>query len=91
MTYGHEGLPYVTEINIARFFTTHYFFTKAGLNMPDIYCQLALSGKFPAIAKRVNPLPNGLVWIRGMDVEPVLTTVEEVERLAGGAAALEAP
>jgi len=91
MTYGHEGLPYVTEINIARFFTTHYFFTKAGLNMPDIYCQLALSGKFPAIAKRVNPLPDGLLWIRGMDVEPVLTTVEEVERLGAGAAALEAP
>lgn len=91
MTYGHEGLPYVTEINIARFFTTHYFFTKAGLNMPDIYCQLALSGKFPAIAKRVNPLPDGLLWIRGMDVEPVLTTVDEVERLSGTATASEAP
>jgi biotin carboxylase len=91
MTYGHEGLPYVTEINIARFFTTHYFFTKAGLNMPDIYCQLAIYGRRSPIAKRVNPLPDGLLWIRGMDVEPVLTTVEEVEQLAGRAARLAAP
>jgi carbamoyl-phosphate synthase large subunit len=91
MTYGHEGLPYVTEINIARFFTTHYFFTKAGLNMPDIYCRLALFGERPVMAKRVNPLPDGLLWIRGMDVEPVLTTVAEVERLSGEAAAPAAP
>jgi len=81
MTYGADSLPYATEINIARFFTTHYFFTKAGLNMPDIYCQLGLFGTEPALAKRVNPLPDGLLWIRGMDVEPALTTVEELERL----------
>ena len=83
MTYGHDGLPYVTEINIARFFTTHYFFTKAGLNMPDMFCRLALFGERPNVSKRVNPLPDGLVWIRGMDVEPVLTTVDEVQRMAG--------
>lgn len=81
MTYGADGLPYVTEINIARFFTTHYFFTRAGLNMPDIYVRLGLSGTEPSIEKRINPLPDGLLWIRGMDVEPALTTVEEVERL----------
>ena len=81
MTYGQDGLPYVTEINIGRFFTTHYFFTKAGLNMPEIYTALALEGRRPALERRVNPLPDGLVWIRGMDVEPVLTTVPELEAL----------
>ncbi|MBV9333602.1 MAG: carboxylate--amine ligase [Candidatus Eremiobacteraeota bacterium] len=84
MTYGDDGLPYVTEINIARFFTTHYFFTKAGLNMPDIYCRLGIFGEEPTLAKRLNPLPDGLVWVRGMDVEPVLTTVKEIERLSAG-------
>jgi len=81
MTYDQQGSPNLTEINIGRFFTTHYFFTKAGLNMPEIYCNIALDGKFPTLERRINPLPNGLVWIRGMDVEPVLTTVEELEKM----------
>jgi hypothetical protein len=82
MTYDNHGRPNPTEINIGRFFTTHYFFTKAGLNMPEIYCDIALDGKFPVLNKRINPLPDGLVWIRGMDVEPVLTTVEELKRMS---------
>ncbi|MFC1516556.1 carboxylate--amine ligase [Thermodesulfobacteriota bacterium] len=81
MTYDHEGWPNVTEINIGRFFTTHYFFTKAGLNMPEIYCDIALEGKFPSLKKRINPLPDGMVWIRGMDTEPVLTTIKELEKM----------
>jgi hypothetical protein len=79
MTYDDDGFPNTTEINIGRFFTTHYFFTKAGLNFPKIYCDIALDGKFPNLQKRINPLPDGLIWIRGMDVEPVLTTRSELD------------
>lgn len=78
MTYGHDGWPNPTEINIGRFFTTVYFFTKAGLNLPEIYCSIALKGKFPSLMRKINPLPDGLLWIRGMDVEPVLTNVTEL-------------
>jgi carbamoyl-phosphate synthase large subunit len=81
MTYDFEGFPKPTEINIGRFFTTHYFFTKAGINFPEIYCNIALDQKFPVLERKINPLRDGLIWIRGMDVEPVLTTVEELERL----------
>lgn len=81
MTYDNDGWPNPTEINIGRFFTTHYFFTKAGLNMPEIYCDIALDGKFPSLDRKINPLPDGLIWIRGMDVEPVLTTAEELEKM----------
>lgn len=81
MTYDFSGYPKPTEINIGRFFTTHYFFTKAGVNFPEIYCDIALDGKFPVLDKPINPLPDGLVWIRGMDREPVLTTVAELEAL----------
>lgn len=81
MTFDHQGLPNPTEINIGRFFTTHYFFTKAGLNMPEIYCNIALEGKFPSLKNKKNPLPDGLLWIRGMDVEPVLTTTEELAKM----------
>ena len=82
MTYDRHGIPNPTEINIGRFFTTHYFFTKAGLNMPKIYCDIALDGNFPSLQKRINPLPKGLIWIRGMDVEPVLTTRNELDAMA---------
>src|SRR3546814_6686714 len=69
-----------TEINIARFFTTHYFFTKAGVNFPEIYCNIALDGVFPSLERKINPLPDGLIWLRGMDREPVLTTAAELAR-----------
>lgn len=49
--------------------------------MPKIYCDIALDGKFPALQKRINPLEDGLIWIRGMDVEPVLTTRSELEAM----------
>ena len=78
MTYDQDGLPNPTEINIGRFFTTHYFFTKAGLNLPEIYCNIALKGEFPALERKINPLPAGLVWIRGMDRQPILTTISEL-------------
>jgi carbamoyl-phosphate synthase large subunit len=81
MTYDYEGMPNLTEINIGRFFTTHYFFTKAGLNFPEIYCNIAIEDKFPSLKKIINPLPDGLIWIRGMDVEPVLTNIEELSNL----------
>jgi glutathione synthase/RimK-type ligase-like ATP-grasp enzyme len=82
MTYDTQGKPRVTEINIGRFFTTVYFFTRAGVNFPQIYRDIALEEKFPVLKRKINPLPDGLLWIRGMDVEPVLTTAAELESLS---------
>ena len=82
MTYDFSGHPNITEINIGRFFTTHYFFTRAGLNMPEIYCNIALNGDFPSIEKKINPLPDDLVWIRGMDSDPVLTNLSALEAMS---------
>jgi len=76
MTYDGEGIPNPTEINIGKFFTTHYFFTKAGLNFPEIYLKLAFDERVDKLG--LNPLEPGLVWIRGVDSEPVLTTVKKV-------------
>jgi len=80
MTYDANAVPNPTEINVGRFFTTHYFFTKAGLNMPYIYIKLAYGEKPPKIKKRINPLPLGLCWIRGVDYIPTLTTVEQISK-----------
>lgn len=78
MTYDSNGVPNPTEINIGRFFTTSYFFTKLGLNMPHIYLKLAFGDELPEIEKKINPLPSGYTWIRGMDTEPVLTTMDKI-------------
>jgi hypothetical protein len=72
MAYDFEGIPNPTEINIARFFTTIYFFTRAGLNMPEIFVKLALGGEIQLPKRKLNPLQDGLLWFRGMDTEPAL-------------------
>ena len=80
LTYDKNGVPNPTEINIGRFFTTHQFFTKAGLNMPYIFVQAGLDGCLPHISRKVNPLTPGLAWVRGMDVLPTLTTTDIIQR-----------
>lgn len=79
MAYDKNGVPNPTEINISRFFTTVLFFTEAGLNMPLIFKNIALYNKFPDLKKIINPLPNGLLWLRGMDVKPLLSNQAEIE------------
>ncbi len=79
MTYHENGIPMPTEINIGKFFTTHYFFTKAGVNFPEIYLSLAFGEQVP-YREVINPLPVGLNWIRGMDKEPVLISDDEINK-----------
>jgi carbamoyl-phosphate synthase large subunit len=79
MTFDKNGVPNPTEINISRFFTTILFFTEAGLNMPVIFKDIALYNKFPKLEKHINPLPDGLMWLRGMDTKPRLMKKEEIE------------
>jgi hypothetical protein len=79
MTYDKAGLPNPTEINISRFFTTIRFFTEAGLNMPEIMKDLVLYGRKPQLDKIINPLPDGLLWLRGMDTDPKLFSSQQIE------------
>lgn len=78
MTYDLQKNLRATEINIGRFFTTIHFFTEAGLNLPDMFVRLAFGEKLPHIARPINPLPAGMVWVRGMDTAPVLTTLKKL-------------
>jgi hypothetical protein len=80
MAYDKSGVPNLTEINISRFFTTVLFFTEAGLNLPEIFKDIALYGEFPELERKINPLPNGLLWLRGMDVVPRLMTADNIKR-----------
>ena len=44
--------------------------------MPYLYVKLAFDEEIPQIEPKINPLPEGLAWIRGMDIEPVLSDVK---------------
>lgn len=70
-TYDLKGHPNPTEINIAKFFTTHHFITRAGCNMPEILVQIAF-GEYKGGYDVRNPCESGLLWIRGIDIEPVM-------------------
>ncbi|RZG76961.1 carboxylate--amine ligase [Acinetobacter sp. WCHAc060025] len=80
MAYDKNGIPNPTEINISRFFTTVRFFTEAGVNFPEIFKQLALGEKLDISKGIVNPLENGLMWLRGMDTEPKLIKQGDIEQ-----------
>ncbi|MDB5197689.1 MAG: carboxylate--amine ligase [Flaviaesturariibacter sp.] len=79
MTYDKNRVPNPTEINISRFFTTILFFTEAGLNMPKIFKDIILYNEFPKLEKRINPLPDNLLWLRGMDTSPRLMRGEDIQ------------
>lgn len=78
MAYDVNRFPRPTEVNISRFFTTVLFFTEAGLNLPQIFKDIALYGEFPLLRKRINPLPDGLLWLRGMDTKPKIMYESEL-------------
>jgi hypothetical protein len=80
LTYDAQGAPNPTEINIGRFFTTIDFFTAAGLNMPALYVKAAFDEPLPLLERRINPLPEGLAWVRGMDCEPVLLPLQTIQQ-----------
>lgn len=79
MTRDSAGFPNPTEINIGRFFTTTLFFTFAGLNMPYIYTKLAFGEKPDVPEPRLNPVEPGLLWVRGIDREPLLARVWQAD------------
>jgi len=78
-TYDNDGIPNPTEINIAKFFTTHHFLTKAGCNMPDIFIDLAFD-RYTGPKGVINPCKEDMFWVRGIDVLPVLVSNKEVEK-----------
>jgi len=71
-----QGRPRVTELNAGRFGTTHYFYTAAGANFPELTLQIA-AGEEPSVPTR-DILPADLVWIRTLDAGPVLTTTDAI-------------
>ncbi|MDO8511449.1 MAG: carboxylate--amine ligase [Nanoarchaeota archaeon] len=78
-TYDAKGVPNPTEINIGKFFTTHYFITRTGCNMPEILVNLAF-GEYTGQYNVIDPCEEGYCWVRGMDVLPVLVKKEAIKQ-----------
>ena len=69
-----NGVPYVTEINAGRFFTTSFFYAyaakKLGIwygNIVYVYVKLAYRESIPRNIPKYDVLPQGLYWIRHID------------------------
>jgi len=76
-TFDKTGVPNPTEINIAKFFTTHHFITRTGCNMPQILVQLAFD-EYKGPYNVLNPCKPDMYWIRGIDVLPILLYRDEI-------------
>lgn len=77
-TYDKSGVPNPTEINIAKFFTTHHFITKTGCNMPETLVELAFD-EYKGSYNILNPCKQDMYWIRGIDVVPILLHEGEIK------------
>lgn len=69
------GVPCVTEINPGRFFTPSYMYVGAGVNLPEIYLKLAFDESIQKLPK-FNAFKEKILWIRGIDVEPVAVKIQ---------------
>jgi hypothetical protein len=78
LTYDDEGRPNPTEIQACRFYSSIHFLTAAGLNLPATYVDLGLGLRPPAFLGD-STLPEGLMWLKAVDCEPILTSTQNVE------------
>lgn len=64
-----DGKLKITEINIGRFFTTSYFFSNAGINMPYYFIKMGLGEEVDLtnIGKFDN-LEDDIYWVRMIDM-----------------------
>jgi hypothetical protein len=81
-----DGVPRPTEINCGRFFTTSYFFTAAGVNIPHLYVKLAFGEPLPELPA-YDLLEEGLLWIRHIDCPAVLRTENALRAITTAVAA----
>src|SRR5262249_45700025 len=73
------GVPYVTEINVGRFYQQSFLFAGAGYNLVQLFFDLALNkievGRYP-----IRPsIPENQYWLRGHDVAPVCRSIEKFQ------------
>jgi carbamoyl-phosphate synthase large subunit len=88
LAYDRNSKPKVTEINAGRFMSGGVcHFAAADFNIPIAAVRAAL-GEDPGFEPPLlNPVTPGLIFVSGLDREPVFTTHAEVKKLQAGMAA----
>ena len=81
VTFGADNLPYVTEIQASRYYSSILFMAEAGLNFPDMFVRLAMGQKENLPRELTNPLSTELVWVKYVDCLPRLVHKHEIRRI----------
>ncbi|MER7133849.1 hypothetical protein [Streptosporangium saharense] len=79
-TYSHNGTALPTEVQPARFYSSIYFLATLGVNLPDLYCRLALDGGHGLPGPAANPIRETHYWVKSVDKLPRLLSPEEFAR-----------
>ncbi len=81
MTFGADDLPYVTEIQASRYYSSILFLAEAGLNFPDLFVRLAMGQRDTLPKKLMNPLSTDLIWVKYVDCLPRLVRKSEIQQI----------
>ena len=81
LAYDQHGGLMVTEVNSGGFTSGSVaVYAAGGVNMPYISVKVALGEMQDLPAPLVNPSPEGVVSVHGMDIEPVITNMGYINR-----------
>lgn len=79
VAFDPEGTPKVTEINGGRFMSGGVIlFAEHGFNFPYIAVKTAMQETICEEDIAINPFPDGMVCVRGVDVPPAITTRDAI-------------
>lgn len=76
-TYHPDGSPLPTEVQPARFYSSIHFLARLGVNLPDLYCRVALDPAGLPDHPVVNPIRQHHYWLNAVDKLPQLMSEEE--------------
>lgn len=81
VAFDANGTPKVTEINGGRFMSGGVIlFAQHGFNFPYSAVKTAMQETVSDADIAINPFPDGMVCVRGVDVPPTITTREAINR-----------
>ena len=78
-TMDEKGNPNLTEIQASRLYTSTHFLAKCGVNLPYIFCKLALD--LPIDDEEIKPAKNhNMLWLKYVETYPQLVSEEEIQK-----------
>lgn len=88
ISFDDSGKPYVTELNPGRFMSGgSLLLAEHGLNLAEVAIDVA-TGQWPEDSRLDDyRLPDGMISISGIDVDPIVTTRRQLDEIDGEYAA----